>query len=300
MALPTKPRISVLLTCFNRRDRTIRALAALFQQNGVDRTFALQVFLVDDGSTDGTGDAVRAQFPLVEVINGTGTLYWNGGMRLAHDTAMSRPFDFILWLNDDTDLHPDAISRLLTTEHGLRQGGRDRVAVFGATCDPVDGTLTYGGFDRRSGPVFRMKPVGPHPDRPREVATSAGNVLLLSADAVEAVGNLERRFFHAWGDVDYGLRLRALGGSVWLAPGFVAQCEANPNAHRWRDDPTLRLRERLQHLHSFRGLYPPDWRLFVRRHGGPTWPVAWALPYLQVCIAHVRQIRRGFRGSIGD
>ena len=77
------PTIAVLLTCFNRRAKTLAALEALFKQDGAGTTFALNVFLVDDGSSDGTGDAVRGAFPQVHVIDGTGDLYWNGGMRRA-------------------------------------------------------------------------------------------------------------------------------------------------------------------------------------------------------------------------
>lgn len=282
------PTIAVLLTCFNRRAKTLAALEALFKQDGAGTTFTLNVFLVDDGSTDGTGDAVRGAFPQVHVIDGTGDLYWNGGMRRAFEGALEQSFDYMLWLNDDTDLNSDAILRLLETSKRLAQQGKDKTAVFGSTCDPQTGDLTYGGFQRRKGPILRLQHVGPDPKHPREVTTMAGNCALVCKAAVDAVGNLEPRFFHAWGDVDYGMRLRDAGGSVWLAPGYLAQCDPNPAAQRWRDDPSLSLRDRLAHLNSFRGLYPPDWLLFMRRHGGLLWPLAWAIPYVQLITRHLR------------
>ena len=281
------PTIAVLLTCFNRRAKTLAALEALFKQDSAGAAFTLNVFLVDDGSTDGTGDAVREAFPQVNVIDGTGDLYWNGGMRRAFEGAVEHSFDYMLWLNDDTDLNNDAILRLLETTRLLAQQGHDKTAVFGSTCDPRTGDLTYGGFRRRKGPILRLQHVGPDQNHPREVTTMAGNCALVSKAAVDAVGNLEPRFFHAWGDVDYGMRLRDAGGSVWLAPGFLAQCDPNPDAQRWRDDPNLSLRDRLTHLNSFRGLNPPDWLLFIRRHGGMTWPLAWAIPYVQLITRHI-------------
>ena len=282
------PTITVLLTCFNRRAKTLAALEALFKQGGAGAAFTLNVFLVDDGSTDGTGDAVRKAFPLVHVIDGTGDLYWNGGMRRAFEGAVEHSFGYMLWLNDDTDLNNDAIMRLLETTRLLAQQGHDKTAVFGSTCDPRTGDLTYGGFQRRRGPILRLQHVGPDQNHPREVTTIAGNCALVSKAAVDAVGNLEPRFFHAWGDVDYGMRLRDAGGSVWLAPGYLAQCDPNPAAQQWRDDPNLSLRDRLTHMNSFRGLYPPDWLLFIRRHGGVTWPLAWAIPYVQLITRHLR------------
>lgn len=278
--------IAVLLTCFNRRDTTLASLAALTRQEGAGSAFRLEVFLVDDGSTDGTGDAIRAGHPDVHVIDGTGALYWNGGMRLACAQALRGAFDHILWLNDDTDLDGDAILRLLQTSRELAAQGHVATVIMGSTRDPDTGALTYGGFQRRGGPVLRLMAVGPFPDRPREVTTTAGNCVLVSKAAAARVGNLESRFLHAWGDVDYGLRLRQAGGSVWLAPGFLATCGANPGAQRWQDAPELSLRQRFANMNSFRGLYPPDWRLFVRRHGGLLWPLAWSLPYLKVFLRH--------------
>ncbi len=50
----------------------------------------LSVYLVDDGSSDGTGDAVRQAYPSVSVIRGDGTLFWNRGMRKAWEDALKK------------------------------------------------------------------------------------------------------------------------------------------------------------------------------------------------------------------
>ncbi|TPW27112.1 glycosyltransferase family 2 protein [Martelella alba] len=281
-------QIAVLLTCFNRREKTLSAMAALFRQKGLGELFNLQVFLVDDGSSDGTGDAVRAAYPDINVIEGTGELYWNGGMRLAFSHGVKKAPDYMLWLNDDTDLDVDAVMRLLITSRDLAAEGHSATMVMGATRDPISGEMTYGGYQRRPGAVMRLKSVPPLPDRPLSVATVAGNCVLVSQDAIRKVGNLERQFFHAWGDVDYGLRLRQMGGSVWLAPAYVASCAANPAAQKWQDDAGLSLKERFRNINSFRGLYAPDWRLFNRRHGGLLWPLSWCLPYAKLFVRHLQ------------
>ena len=46
--------IAVLITCYNRKDKTLLCLESLFKQQGLGIDFSLAVFLVDDGSTDGT------------------------------------------------------------------------------------------------------------------------------------------------------------------------------------------------------------------------------------------------------
>src|SRR5688500_4668302 len=107
-----RAQIAVLMTCHNRKALTLACLEMLRRQP----LFAAEnLFLVDDGSSDGTGDAVRQAFPTANVVQGDGSLFWNGGMRLAWDRAKAagRDFDFYLWLNDDVKLSPDALDMLV-------------------------------------------------------------------------------------------------------------------------------------------------------------------------------------------
>ena len=50
---PAQRRLCAVLTCFNRKDKTLACLAALQASRGVEQ-WAVQAVLVDDGSTDGT------------------------------------------------------------------------------------------------------------------------------------------------------------------------------------------------------------------------------------------------------
>ena len=101
-------QLAVLITCHNRRDTTLSCLKALYQQDVI-----IDVFLVDDGSSDGTTEAINSYYPDVNVIEGNGNLYWGGGMRLAFAEAMKHSYSYYLWLNDDTLLEPQAINNLL-------------------------------------------------------------------------------------------------------------------------------------------------------------------------------------------
>ncbi len=80
------------------------------------------MYLVDDGSGDGTTPAVHAEFPEVRVIAGTGHLYWSGGMRVAQQAAVLSDPDYLLWLNDDVELEPEALATLLATHHSMCRG----------------------------------------------------------------------------------------------------------------------------------------------------------------------------------
>src|ERR1039457_1924637 len=103
-------RIAVLMTCHNRRTATLACLSSLENQiNNSD--FSLTTYLVDEGCTDGTAEAV-ANHPKIHIIRGDGNLYWNRGMQLAFSTARRDNHDGYLWLNDDVVLDQDALSRL--------------------------------------------------------------------------------------------------------------------------------------------------------------------------------------------
>ncbi len=93
-------RISVLMTCHNRREKTVACLESLMRQEPVEG-LELTVWLVDDGSTDGTAEAVQRVVPGIRLMTGSGSLFWCGGMRAAWAAAAGTQPEAYLWLNDD-------------------------------------------------------------------------------------------------------------------------------------------------------------------------------------------------------
>ena len=68
-----------LMTCYNRKEKTLTALNRLIQGN---QEVSFSFVIADDGSTDGTFDELQ-KFPKVTIIRGDGNLFYSGGMRLA-------------------------------------------------------------------------------------------------------------------------------------------------------------------------------------------------------------------------
>ena len=94
--------IAVLLTVHNRKEKTLKCLSELYSQQ-LSKEYKLIIYLTNDGCTDGTPEAVKANFPDVIIVNGDGSLFWNRGMYKAWTVASSdKDYDFYLWLNDDT------------------------------------------------------------------------------------------------------------------------------------------------------------------------------------------------------
>ncbi len=273
-------RVAVLITCFNRRQQTLACLRTLLTQ--VDMAgYTLAVYLLDAG-TDGTADAVAAEFPAVQRIAGHADLYWAGGMRQAWQQALGEPAELYLWLNDDVQLMPDALARLLADYQQLLAAGHQVGALVGtmAAAQPSVATeqlvASYGG--RRSlSPWFPLQfgPVLQPQSAPQRCDFINGNLCLIPAAAVEAIGILSERYTHSMADYDYGLRLARAGFSLWLASAFHGFCPLH--------DPALSvLNKKRPFFARLRSLQRPnvwapaaEWAYFVRCHGGPFWPLLW-------------------------
>lgn len=276
----TNISIGVVMTCFNRREYTLKCLRHLYQQTALQQGVELSIFMTDDGSKDGTADAVAKEFPDTTILHGNGSLFWNGGMNMAYGEALKHNLDYYLWMNDDTFLFDDALERLLATHRDRTEKGMEKAIVLGGCLDPRTRKFSYGGFQRVSRWTLKMIDVQPG-EEPRQCTSNTGNCVLIPKSVAAVVGNIEPFYTHRWGDPDYGLRAGKKGCTVWLAPGFVAECEANPTAERWTDT-SLSLKERIKDFHSLKGYIKKDWFFYVKRHGGPLWFLLWIKPYFDM------------------
>ena len=276
-------RLAVLMTCHNRQAKTLACLEALHNQE-LPPHVEIQVYLVDDGSTDGTGEVVSTTYPKVKVLLGNGSLFWNGGMRLAFVEAIKSDYDYYLWLNDDTLLYQDALDTLLTTSCHLIKQGYHRAMVIGSNQDPETGVFTYGGMVRKSWwHPLKFAPLEPGQEA-KPCLTMNGNCVLIPQEVVKAVGNLDAAFIHSTGDMDYGLRAKRQGCSLWVTPGYVGTCKHNVIGSRAWDEPNLTLSERWYAVNQSKGLPILEWKMFAYRHAGLLWPIYWLLPYARLFL----------------
>lgn len=262
--------ISALLTCHNRKDKTLACLRAL-----VDQTLtraSLQFVVVDDGSTDGTSDAVKQEFPATRIIRGDGSLFWCGGMRTAWAHAAKTNPDYYFLVNDDTMLYPNALESLLA----IAPDPNDRVIAVAAICDPTTGTQTYGGQLKDTGLIA--------PDGTlRRCDTLNGNAVLVTRATFESIGMLHEGYSHAMGDLDYGFLASRNGIPIFQSSAFLGTCSRNSPINTWMDRKLTRT-ERLKKLSSKKGLPIREWMEFNRRNSGVMWPLKTISPYVRVIL----------------
>ncbi|MEO1299649.1 MAG: glycosyltransferase family 2 protein [Cyanobacteria bacterium J06636_16] len=272
--------IAVLMTCFNRREKTLDCLRQLSNQ-----AVPYTVYLVDDGSSDGTAEAVRSEFPSVKVLTGTGNLFWCGGMRLAFATALESGHEYYAWLNDDTMLSEDALNRLVQTHKKLAAQGELNSIIVGSVRDPVTQQQTYGGRVKSQKLLsFKFEPVEPS-SKPCQCDTFQGNIVLIHYTVAEKVGNVDAAFIHNFGDLDYGLRARQAGCSIWVAPGYIGECPQNSAQGSWVD-MNLSSLQRIRRAFQVKNFPAGPWTIYLKRHAGLFWFVRWLLPYIRAAIGY--------------
>lgn len=215
-----KKTVAVLLTVFNRKEVTLKGLSTLYAaMKPVEGDYSFDVYMTDDGCTDGTPEAVKSAFPDIHIVEGDGTLYWSGGMRKAWSAACkAKDYDFYLWFNDDAELYENALRVIFEP---INQYG-DNFIVSGAFHDSK-GKVSYGGKDKHN---RFLLPDG----TPKRIYLMNGNFVLIPRNIYASIGNISARYRHSFGDWDYGIRALRRGFNVFLSPEYVGVTDRHDTA----------------------------------------------------------------------
>jgi len=262
--------IACLLACYNRRGKTLACLERLTAQR-LPADVKLRIFLLDDGSTDGTGEAVRASYPQARILYGNGQLFWCGGMRSVWKEAAREDPEYYLLLNDDTFIEPSAVSDLLSII-----GSPDALAIAtGAIVDSNTGIQIYGGHRGRN--------VVPAIGQIERCDTMNANCALVPRAVYRKIGRFHPAYTHAMGDFDYGFEANRRGIPVFQSARPIGSCSGNPTTGSWRD-ANLSRRKRLRALQSPKGLPWREWLCYTWRNGGWGWPVMFLSPFVRILL----------------
>ena len=224
--MSTPVSVWALVLAFNEYDRTRECLrATLALDPPADR-----VLLVDNGSSDGTPDRVRAEFPAVEVLALPENRYFAGGVNAGLRRALEGGAGSILLLNNDLVLERGALG--LLAQALADDPARGAVAPKIFFYDPPDriwfagGVVTRGfrlirhrGLNRRddahAGPGGGL---GDGRDPARAIDYVSGAAALLSRRALTTVGLLDESYVIYVEDVDWSARARKAGFTLWYEP----------------------------------------------------------------------------------
>lgn len=222
-----QPDISVIILSYNTKDLTLACLRALLDSNLEKST--MEVILVDNASTDGTVQEVRAVFPSVTCVVNTTNVGFARGNNVGIRRAKGR---YILLLNSDTEVDKDAIRTVLHfMEDHPRAGVATAKLVLGdGTIDPA----CHRGFPTPWAAFTyftKLETLFPHStlfgqyhmgyktmNVPHEVDAVSGAFLMVRKKVVDEVGLLDEDFFMYGEDLDWAYRIKELGWEVWFDP----------------------------------------------------------------------------------
>ena len=212
--------IAILLTVHNRKDKSLSCLKNIYSQDNIEG-LSINIFMTDDGCTDGTTESVSKKYPDVKIIRGNGNLFWSRGMYQAWLKAQqTNDYDYVLWLNDDTILMQDAISRLVR----FSDIAENKSIIVGSTLESENNPIfSYGG--KTSG--IKQSPLYPDDNNLKECVTFNGNIVLIPKYVYVKCGIINKYFHHYFGDIEYGFRATKHGIKNYIAPGYYGYCVRN-------------------------------------------------------------------------
>ncbi len=225
--------LGIVIVNWNTRDLLRKCLQTVLASQGV----SFRAVVVDNASSDGSAEMVRAEFPQVEVIasaiNGGFSYANNLGLRaLGFDPPGAETPRYALLLNPDTELPPDALRAMVAF-----MDADPRIGVAGPKLVLPDGSLDKAC--RRSFPTpevsaYRMLGLATlfprsrrfgrynltylDPDIVTEVDSVVGAYMQVRREAIAAVGLLDEVYFMYAEDIDWAYRVKKAGWTVWYNP----------------------------------------------------------------------------------
>jgi GT2 family glycosyltransferase len=209
--------VGVVVLSWNGRDDTLSCLASLQDV----RYDPVVVVVVDNGSTDGTSDAVRAEFPHVELVRSEVNLGFAEGNNVGIRRALELGADYVLVLNNDVEVDPELVGALV--EEAARRPDAGALCSKILYAEPPD-LIWFAGasFDPRSGYNGRQLGYRDH-DGPKygnvvETDRACGAAMLVPRAVIERVGVFDPELFFYSEDTDWSLRARAAGYRHYVVP----------------------------------------------------------------------------------
>ena len=214
-------RVFTVIPIHNHLDETLACLNCLAAQTYRDQT----IIVVDGGSTDGSAEAIERAHPSVTVLRGDASLWWTGAtaMGVRQAQARAKPGDFVLFLNNDTQVGANYLETLVATSsaHSRAVTGSLNVSLR----DPsvvIDSGVWWDWAAVRSNQV----PIEPAATSSERVNTLSGRGMLVPIEVFERIGNLDVTGLPHYA-ADYEFSMRAAQAGFKLAISYQAVVRAD-------------------------------------------------------------------------
>lgn len=204
-------KVITLILNTNRRQDTLACLASLNESSYPDQ----QIVVLDNASTDGSVEAIRHQFPEVQVVALCENKGYAGNNNVGIQLAMEQGAEWVFVLNEDTILHPDCLSLMIQAAVQDPQIGVVGPMVYHYS-EPKTIQSAGGRLDRfwQSTHIGENETDNGQFSSPREVDWISGCAILVKREVIAQLGALDERFFYYWEETEWCLRA---GRAGWRA-----------------------------------------------------------------------------------
>lgn len=221
--------VYLIIPVYNRKTTTIQCISRLQELEALKH---FSVVVIDDGSTDGTIEYLRKSYPSITLLQGDGTLWWTGAIRLGMQYAIDNGGNFIIWLNDDCLIEKGSIENLVDF---IRHHPGSIVGGIGYESS-ASTEVAFGGKRRKR---FGYEVIKPAQQEIYPCDLLSGNFVCLPAKVIEDIGYPDdKRYPHYGGDSHFIIRARKAGYSIFLDARQAAQniktaSTSKMNSNRW-------------------------------------------------------------------
>jgi len=209
------PHVSVILLNWNQPEFTLDCLKSL---QGVDYP-AHDVIVVDNGSVDGSPARIRAAFPDITLIENRENLGFAAGNNVGIEYALRHGADYVLLLNNDTEVAPNLLTSLVEAAESDSRIGAVGPKIY--YYDHADVIWSAGGAVNRFGEPSHLhenEVDTDEADAPRYVDYVTGCALMVRREVIEALGPLDARFFIYFEETEWCARMRRAGFRIVYVP----------------------------------------------------------------------------------
>ncbi len=238
-----KLKVEIVTPVHNRKELTLQCLRSLERINS--ENLLIHTIIVNDGSTDGTTEAINEFYPQVEVVEGDGNLWYTAGTNRAIETALKYQPDYVLCINNDSIFDENFLQRMIDC---AEKHPRSVVGALLLLWDMPHRIFqvaprweTLGGGWRH----WHEQTVWTIPQKPWEVELIVGNCVLYPAKVFEEVGLLDAKNSMQFGDAEFTTRISKRGWRLLIEPRARVFCQPNYEPLRVIGKP---LREKLDLL----------------------------------------------------
>lgn len=222
-------KIAVLITFHNRKNKTIACLENLFNSfNPYKSEIELKVFMTDDGSSDNTAGVIKKSFfeENIKIIEGTGSLYWAGGMRKCWLEAAKEVFDGFLLLNDDTLVFSNIFDEIINTHsYCIDTFNKSGIYIGSTLSNTSSNEITYGGSIINNYWKQSTTRLIPNRKTPQLCDIGNANIMFVSFDVFQKLGVLGKKYRHGLADYDYTLAAKKQRIPVLIMSDFCGACD---------------------------------------------------------------------------